>query len=105
VLTVIAGNSSKNHRNQPKVAADIAEQISNGEDNIMGVMIESHINEGNQKVPAEGKAGLKYGVSITDACINFEDTEAVIENLAAAIRTRRELKKTNGTNGTANGTD
>lgn len=86
------GNSSKNHKNQPKVAANVAEQISNGEDCIMGVMIESHINEGNQKVPAEGKCGLKYGVSITDACIHFEDTEAVIENLAAAVRKRRELK-------------
>lgn len=93
------GNSSKNHKNQPKVAANVAEQISNGEDCIMGVMIESHINEGNQKVPAEGKSGLKYGVSITDACIHFEDTEAVIENLAAAVRKRRELKGTEQLNG------
>jgi len=77
----------------------VAEQISNGEDCIMGVMIESHINEGNQKVPAEGKSGLKYGVSITDACIHFEDTEAVIENLAAAVRKRRELKGTEQPNG------
>jgi len=66
----------------------------------MGLMIESHINEGNQKVPAEGKSGLKYGVSITDACINFEDTEAVIENLAAAVRKRRELKGSAKPNGT-----
>lgn len=93
------GNSSKNHKNQPKVAANVAEQISNGEDCIMGVMIESHINEGNQKVPAEGKSGLKYGVSITDACIHFEDTEAVIENLATAVRKRRELKGTEQLNG------
>jgi 3-deoxy-7-phosphoheptulonate synthase len=92
------GNSLKNHKNQPKVAADIAEQIRNGEDCIMGVMIESHINEGNQKVPAEGKCGLKYGVSITDACINFEDTEAVLENLASAVRARRDARtKVNGT--------
>ena len=66
----------------------------------MGVMIESNINEGeylststglfeiiltnfigNQKVPVEGKAGLKYGVNITDACINWEDTESVLEVL------------------------
>lgn len=57
----------------------------------MGVMIESHINEGNQKVPAEGKSGLKYGVSITDACINFEVTEKVLEELAEAVKARREL--------------
>lgn len=56
----------------------------------MGVMIESHINEGNQKVPAEGKSGLKYGISITDACINFEDTEKVLELLAGAVKARRE---------------
>ena len=53
------GNSLKNHKNQPKVAKVLAEQIENGEEAIMGVMIESHINEGAQKVPAEGKAGLE----------------------------------------------
>jgi len=87
------GNSEKNHLNQPKVAASIAEQLRNGEDCIMGVMIESHIHAGNQKVPEEGKAGLKYGVSITDACINFEDTEGVLEMLADAVKARRELSK------------
>lgn len=57
----------------------------------MGVMIESNINEGNQKVPPEGRSGLKYGISITDACINFEDTEKVLELLAGAVKARREL--------------
>ncbi|KAI9674410.1 MAG: Phospho-2-dehydro-3-deoxyheptonate aldolase amt16 [Caeruleum heppii] len=90
------GNSEKNHKNQPKVAAVLAEQIAKGEDAIMGVMIESHINEGNQKVPKEGKEGLKYGVSITDACIGWEDTEAVLAALASAVRKRRELKEGRG---------
>lgn len=45
---------------------------------------------GNQKVPPEGKKGLKYGVSITDACIHWEDTEEVLEMLANAVITRRE---------------
>ena len=54
-------------------------------------MIESHINEGNQKVPAEGPAGLKKGVSITDACINWESTVEVLEGLAASIRERRKV--------------
>ncbi|KAI9833477.1 MAG: Phospho-2-dehydro-3-deoxyheptonate aldolase amt16 [Sarea resinae] len=90
------GNSEKNHKNQPKVAKVLAEQIANGEDAIMGVMIESNINEGNQKVPKEGKAGLKYGVSITDACIGWEDTEEVLEVLASAVRQRREKAGTNG---------
>ncbi|KAF1824247.1 3-deoxy-7-phosphoheptulonate synthase [Dissoconium aciculare CBS 342.82] len=85
------GNSLKNHMNQPKVAAAIAEQLRAGETGIMGVMIESNINEGNQKVPPEGKAGLKYGVSITDACINWEDTEIVLKDLAEAVAARRTL--------------
>lgn len=86
------GNSNKDHRNQPKVAAVIAEQIRNGEDGIVGVMIESNINEGNQKVPAEGASALKKGVSITDACINWEDTVSTLENLADAVRQRRQNK-------------
>jgi 3-deoxy-7-phosphoheptulonate synthase len=51
------GNSEKNHKNQPKVAHALAEQIEAGETAVMGVMIESHIHEGNQKVPKEGKEG------------------------------------------------
>lgn len=91
------GNSNKDHRNQPKVASAIAEQIAAGEDAILGVMIESNINEGAQKVPAEGKQGLKYGVSITDACINWEDTERVLEELSAAVEKRiAAAPKTNG---------
>ncbi|ETS87693.1 Phospho-2-dehydro-3-deoxyheptonate aldolase [Pestalotiopsis fici W106-1] len=85
------GNSLKNHKNQPKVAAELADQISKGENAIMGVMIESNINEGNQKVPAEGKSGLKYGVSITDACISWQDTEDVLKNLADAVKQRQKL--------------
>ncbi|ELR03412.1 3-deoxy-7-phosphoheptulonate synthase [Pseudogymnoascus destructans] len=85
------GNSQKDHRNQPKVAAVLAEQIAKGETAIMGVMIESNINEGNQKVPKEGGAGLKYGVSITDACIGWYDTECVLATLAEACKKRRDI--------------
>lgn len=60
-----------------------------GEKAIIGVMIESNINEGNQKVPAEGPAGLKRGISITDACIDWDSTVSVLEDLAAAVRERR----------------
>lgn len=107
------GNSQKNHNNQPKVAATLAEQIEKGESSIMGVMIESNINEGkfphphlsrsaltgpigSQKVPKEGKDGLKYGVSITDACIGWEDTESVLETLAQSVKKRREVLGPNG---------
>jgi 3-deoxy-7-phosphoheptulonate synthase len=51
---------------------------------------------GNQKVPPEGKSGLKYGVSITDACINWEDTESVLENLAQAVHKRQKGAAANG---------
>lgn len=74
------------------MAETIAEQLRNGEESIIGVMIESNINEGNQKVPPEGPSGLKKGVSITDACINWETTVEVLENLAAAVRQRRQRK-------------
>ncbi|KAF2084173.1 phospho-2-dehydro-3-deoxyheptonate aldolase [Saccharata proteae CBS 121410] len=90
------GNSEKNHKNQPKVAHVLAEQIAGGETAVMGVMIESHINEGAQKVPKEGKEGLKYGVSITDACIGWEDTELVLAELASAVQKRRSVLGTNG---------
>ncbi|KAG9233873.1 putative phospho-2-dehydro-3-deoxyheptonate aldolase, tyrosine-inhibited [Amylocarpus encephaloides] len=89
------GNSNKDHRNQPKVAAVVGEQLRAGEKSIIGVMIESNINEGNQKVPSEGPAGLKKGVSITDACIDWDTTVTVLEELASAVRDRRKV----GTNG------
>jgi len=85
------GNSNKDHRNQPKVAKVVGDQLREGETAIIGVMIESNINEGNQKVPKEGPAGLKKGVSITDACIDWETTVGVLEDLAAAVRDRRKV--------------
>jgi 3-deoxy-7-phosphoheptulonate synthase len=98
ILICATGNSNKDHRNQPKVAKVIADQIRAGETAIVAVMIESNINEGNQKVPAEGPAGLKKGVSITDACIDWDSTVAVLEDLSAAVAERRSKagKKTNG---------
>lgn len=95
------GNSQKNHNNQPKVAGVIGDQLREGEDGIVGVMIESNINEGNQKVPSQGPSGLKKGVSITDACIDWDTTVGVLEGLAASVRERRKAKqsRTNGANG------
>ncbi|OTA96155.1 hypothetical protein M434DRAFT_28014 [Hypoxylon sp. CO27-5] len=93
------GNSNKDHRNQPKVAKVIGDQLREGEKAIIGVMIESNINEGNQKVPPEGPSGLKKGVSITDACIDWETTVQVLEDLAAAVRARREKNGVPNSNG------
>ena len=82
---------------QLKVAKAISEQIRDGETGIVAVMIESNINEGNQKVPAEGPSALKKGVSITDACIDWDTTVNVLEDLADAVKERRSKKGT--TNG------
>ncbi|KAG1225306.1 hypothetical protein G6F68_019953 [Rhizopus microsporus] len=87
------GNSSKDHRNQPKVWQNLGEQIAAGENSLGGVMIESHINEGKQSVPEAGPAALKYGVSITDACVNFETTEKMLDDLAESIKKRRASRK------------
>ncbi|KAI9366887.1 hypothetical protein DFJ73DRAFT_806013 [Zopfochytrium polystomum] len=86
------GNSEKKHKNQITAAAEIARQVAAGSDSVFGVMIESNLNEGNQKVPAAGAKDLKYGVSITDACIGWEDTVSVLATLAEAQKKRRALK-------------
>ncbi|KAJ2710010.1 3-deoxy-7-phosphoheptulonate synthase [Coemansia spiralis] len=86
------GNSSKDHRNQPKVCSDVATQVAAGSRAIMGVMIESNIVEGRQNIPSEADGGpkaLKYGQSITDACVSWEQTTPMLRELAAAVRTRR----------------
>lgn len=62
---------------------------------ILGVLI-LIVLKGNQKVPKEGKSGLKYGVSITDACINWEDTETVLAELADAVKQRQKATVANG---------
>lgn len=92
-------NSQKDYRNQPKVLDSVIEQISNGEESLIGVMIESNINEGKQGMPEEGKdkSSLKYGVSITDGCVSWETTVDMLNNLAKAVQKRRELKKTSET--------
>jgi 3-deoxy-7-phosphoheptulonate synthase len=84
------GNSSKDHRNQPKVAHAIAEQIVAGETRVFGLMIESHLMEGKQDYKP-GQAA--YGQSITDACIGWPDTVPVLEDLARAVRARRKKSK------------
>lgn len=80
-------NSSKQHRKQIEVGADVAAQIARGERRITGVMVESHLQDGRQDlVPGQS---LKHGVSITDACLGWTDTEPVLRQLAAAVSKRR----------------
>jgi 3-deoxy-7-phosphoheptulonate synthase len=86
-------NSSKQHARQIVVAEDVARQIAAGDARIMGVMIESHLHEGRQDiVPGQP---LKPGVSVTDACISFEQTVPVLQGLADAVRARRAGKLMN----------
>ncbi|PVV00558.1 hypothetical protein BB560_005056 [Smittium megazygosporum] len=94
------GNSRKNHLNQISVCDDVASQISNGNSDIVGVMIESHLFEGRQdlpKVTEENKnsilESLKYGVSVTDACVSWDQTVSMLDVLAKAVIDRRSSTK------------
>ncbi|MGJ0194359.1 3-deoxy-7-phosphoheptulonate synthase AroG [Pantoea sp. RRHST58] len=80
-------NSSKQYQKQLDVADDVSAQISGGERGVIGVMIESHLVEGNQSL--ESGEPLVYGKSITDACIGWADTDKVLRQLAAAVKQRR----------------
>jgi 3-deoxy-7-phosphoheptulonate synthase len=80
-------NSSKQYQKQMDVSTDVAAQLAAGDQRIVGVMVESHLNAGRQDI-TPGKA-LEYGVSVTDACINWADTETMLNQLAGAVRERR----------------
>ena len=79
------GNSQKKFKQQINVVDSICNQITEGNKNIKGVMIESHLNEGNQKITEN----LTYGQSITDACMGWEDTLECLEKLNNAVNTKR----------------
>ena len=80
-------NSGQDYKNQPIVLQDICEQVRNGQESIVGIMLESHLNRGKQ--PLKDLAKLEYGKSITDGCINFETTTEVLTDLANAVRSGR----------------
>ncbi|GHA26309.1 3-deoxy-7-phosphoheptulonate synthase AroG [Oceanisphaera arctica] len=81
-------NSSKQYQRQMVVCDDVCSQLAAGEQAIMGVMVESHLVEGRQDLEEGGE--LTYGQSITDACIGWEDTEALLAQLADAVTARRQ---------------
>jgi 3-deoxy-7-phosphoheptulonate synthase len=83
------GNSRKDYKRQMEVSTDVAAQLAAGEARIFGVMVESHLNPGRQDL----QPGLKldHGVSITDACLGWDDTALVLEQLAEAVRKRRTV--------------
>ncbi|MBX2813101.1 MAG: 3-deoxy-7-phosphoheptulonate synthase [Myxococcales bacterium] len=80
-------NSQKDHSRQPIVAGDLAEQVTKGNQALVGTMLESHLVAGRQNLTRP--EDLRYGQSITDACLGWEDTVPVLEQLAAAVRQRR----------------
>ena len=81
------GNSRKQFKLQMEVSDSVAAQLSAGEDRIVGVMVESHLVEGRQDIVPDQP--LVYGQSVTDACINWDDSVKVLAQLAAAVRARR----------------
>jgi 3-deoxy-7-phosphoheptulonate synthase len=80
-------NSAKDYKRQQDVAADVGRQLAGGERRVVGVMVESHLNAGRQDL-LPGKE-LKYGVSITDACLGWDETAKLLDTLADAVRRRR----------------
>ena len=84
-------NANKDHERQPLVARDVATQLAAGSESIIGIMLESHLEAGNQRLPAAedgGPAALRYGVSITDACIDWPTTESLLLELHETLATR-----------------
>jgi 3-deoxy-7-phosphoheptulonate synthase len=87
------GNSRKDYLKQVTVLDSINQQIAAGSANIVGVMIESHLVEGNQSIPENGKP-VVYGQSVTDACVNWETTHRMLDDLANAVtQGRPEVKQ------------
>ena len=79
------GNSNKDYRRQPAVAESVVAQIKDGNRSIIGLMIESNIHEGNQS-SEQPRCDMKYGVSVTDACISWEVTDALLRELDKDLR-------------------
>jgi 3-deoxy-7-phosphoheptulonate synthase len=84
------GNSNKNHKAQAAVLENLIQQIADGNQSIVGMMLESNLYEGNQKIP-NNLQELKYGVSVTDKCIGWEETEDIILSAYDKIGTRRYI--------------
>ena len=84
------GNSQKDHRRQAAVVADLAGQVAGGERAIRGVMLESNLVEGRQDLDRAHPGSLRYGQSVTDACVDLPTTERLLAELADAVRARRE---------------
>lgn len=85
VIDCSHANSNKKPELQPLVLHDVVSQICEGNRSIVGVMIESNLNAGNQAIPAD-LSQLRYGVSVTDACVDWATTETMLREAAAKLR-------------------
>lgn len=92
MVDISHGNSGKRHERQGPIAAELAGRIARGERRIFGLMVESHLEAGRQEL-VPGQA-LRHGVSITDACIGFDETVPLLRSLASAVAARRRLALT-----------
>jgi 3-deoxy-7-phosphoheptulonate synthase len=80
-------NARKQHKLQVEVAREVSAQVARGDDRIVALMVESHLQEGRQDLVPNRP--LEYGRSITDACLGWDDSVGVLEALAEAVRNRR----------------
>ena len=86
------GNSNKDPALQPLVARDAVEQVLNGNRSIIGLMLESNLEAGNQEIPAD-RSRLRYGVSVTDACIDWDTTDRSLRELAILLKPVMQARK------------
>ncbi len=91
------GNSSKDYKKQVDILANVIEQICNGNDPIIGIMLESNIEDGNQEITLN-KSELRYGCSITDGCLGWETTERIILQAYNRLKTSLRINNDNGDN-------
>ncbi|MBH8552281.1 3-deoxy-7-phosphoheptulonate synthase [Nostocaceae cyanobacterium CENA357] len=91
VIDCSHGNSYKDHKLQATVFNNILQQITDGNKSIVGMMLESNLYEGNQKIPTDLKK-LQYGVSVTDKCIGWEETEEIILSAHQKLRVGKKIK-------------
>jgi 3-deoxy-7-phosphoheptulonate synthase len=90
VIDASHANSAKDHRRQHLVAADIAARLASVNDGVVGIMLESFLVPGRQELTTGNGGHLVFGQSITDACIGWEETVAVLSHLAAGVAERRD---------------
>jgi 3-deoxy-7-phosphoheptulonate synthase len=103
VVDASHGNSERDHRRQPRVAADIGERLAAGEPGLAGVMLESFLVAGRQDPDGVAPAHLVYGQSVTDACMGWTTTVEVVDGLARAVDRRRQAGQAVGVHGSIHG--